>query len=766
MEDDAFRRKVFNYICGKGGCIPFPELLKHPSPLAKKKAGEIVSWLKNQVEENNVFFLQYKHGGPDHIEFVRLRWKIRFCLSYLRSRTCKFGDGCRHLHICKAFVEGSCKDSTKCGLSHSFHDSANLGKLKDLGLETLPDGALKNILAHNFPIVCKAYNEESCKDGICHNLHLCDKFVQYSCPFEKSACQFSHDVTSGHNTRLLKMFGFAAKSAEELIICNTLLPKGKRLTADQQGFSRRTFLSNENLNDLSGEKPDPMSGRIGGLHIGGPTEGKNKRQKQKGQKQQNVMRSDGGKIGEASLKLNIAEGVDSKASHFSVASMDGSSGRGGGSRGGGSRGRGGARGARGGGIGRGRGKGRGGRSNVADMQDSVQDIQQRWGFDRHLAELMMGNQQLRKIQVEAGETATSTTEEKGEASVKKKWGKRHKAKKDKGDLSQTSEETFEEEANLIDLSQEPQSPMPHVDWSIDDILSMDHVDQLSSPIAQSDDLDDWLTSLSGPPLLSQESTGSDLLEAELSPGTTAVGGLNERVIVHSICKEYNGTVAFPVLAKREDLFPCTTQDSEKWLRARPRKFLLSENENGEIEEVTVIMLGARICFLYQMKLGKCSKAKCYFLHLCKEYVETGCCVHGKSCRLSHDFHDKHNHQIVKKLRLADFTVNQLRNLVISSGPQVCIDYNEFSCDKGSRCNKVHICKAFVEKKCISKEDCDFAHDLGLSTSHTKHVLAKFQLESLPPKAVLRMLMVCDKAELPMDAGQEKLQMTGEFLTRT
>ena len=76
------------------------------------------------------------------------------------------------------------------------------------------------------------------------------------------------------------------------------------------------------------------------------------------------------------------------------------------------------------------------------------------------------------------------------------------------------------------------------------------------------------------------------------------------------------------------------------------------------------------------------------------------------------------------------TNEQLRKLVLSSTPQVCLEYNYGMCEGGGSCNKIHICIDHL-KKCYSEgSGCNLDHESALHTAHTQSLLERYQLNHL------------------------------------
>ena len=214
--------KVFNYICGSGGVAELSHLLKHPSPLAKKTtAHELISWFEIQKRadpENGLVLLKNQHGK---VIGIRIDLKKQLCLKYATTDSCRSGKRCKFWHLCKEFIEGTCK-SADCQRSHDFHDEDNLEKTVELGFGSKPSGSLKSIVAGSFMQVCLMYLKNECIADNCPYLHICSNVIRaYPCE-----CALSHNFSDPHNRCILGQYGFRPPRTSEVDVvrCNTVVP--------------------------------------------------------------------------------------------------------------------------------------------------------------------------------------------------------------------------------------------------------------------------------------------------------------------------------------------------------------------------------------------------------------------------------------------------------------------------------------------------------------------------------------------------------------
>ena len=204
-------------------------------------------------------------------------------------------------------------------------------------------------------------------------------------------------------------------------------------------------------------------------------------------------------------------------------------------------------------------------------------------------------------------------------------------------------------------------------------------------------------------------------------------------------KEYDGTVSFELISKRQDLFPNICADIAKWFEARKQSFLVRKKK-GTIFQVSVLCRKARFCFK-----RKCSQNDCPYFHVCREYI-AGFCRRGGRCQRNHSFQYDKDRNLISKLNLDGLTEEHLRKVFQLSLPQVCLDYNNGCCTKGLSCSQVHICKDYVRESCEDEEaGCGLRHESAFANAHTVSILQNFGLRIIRGKvdSVRRTLLVCE-----------------------
>ena len=228
---------------------------------------------------------------------------------------------------------------------------------------------------------------------------------------------------------------------------------------------------------------------------------------------------------------------------------------------------------------------------------------------------------------------------------------------------------------------------------------------------------------------------------------------SERDVFECLCREYNCSVSFSVIAKRTDLFPSEFKNIESWFRKKKGSFLLTENDRGVISQVGAFSAKARLCFSYNNAFsGKCTKENCSYLHVCRDYV-TDSCSAGATCVRNHHFHNEKDKALLSRIKLDQLTDQQLRRLVLSSAPQVCVEYNDGMCDLGDCCSRIHMCSGHLRK--CSREGCDCVldHESAMTTDHTRTVLERYHMDHLKSDVVKRIILVYDNPTKQKQAGE-------------
>ena len=215
------------------------------------------------------------------------------------------------------------------------------------------------------------------------------------------------------------------------------------------------------------------------------------------------------------------------------------------------------------------------------------------------------------------------------------------------------------------------------------------------------------------------------------------------VFFERLCKEFSCSASLANLLEQKVVLPSEVEDFDSLLEESKDKFLVTRNERGTIQYVTAVCPKLRLCRDFVSLTNECRKNRCPNFHLCRKFV-TGTCIHGESCSRSHSFRNKRDSETLSSLHLNELTDEQLRQLLISSSPQVCPDYNNSGCNRDTLCTRVHICKRFVMNACRKRKSCCLDHKQALDTLHTSSILEKYKTDDTNLNNVLRDLLVCEE----------------------
>ena len=703
IEADPVLDKVFNFICGKGGLATLSDLLQHPSPLAKKFSApgqemDLKIWLQVQAQPDQNPRISLLENEDGEVCGARVNLKKKICLQYTSNGSCT-RTPCWFWHICKGYLQGKC--SGDCGLSHDFHDEGNVKNVQKLGLEKIPNGALRNIVANSLPQVCLMYLNNKCLSESCPYLHICShpiltaQGISWECN-----CSLSHDLEDDHNMGILKQYELVPQPSKlNIVHCNILIPnKQKSFVADKTNLgSSLSPLPQTHLNKFGAEVPSLMSLQITQQNISGPQQQDSRKssEKKKGKRQRTRKRNR--KTNQQEEPTEESQGSCANSKVFGEESSD----------------------------------------------DSVSDNEDIKKPDLYTTSKFAVN----PVEQELTRNASAPKQTfKGQRSQFLE-GSSHKDHTLGMDVNQSLEE------NLISLSDDDwQGP----DAAVDDLFSNDLLSQVDEIF-----FDDWFGPSNAASSLSQGSAFSSSSDQNTnsSEGTHSDKSA-AKSIFRCICMEYNGQVPFSVISQRQELFPPDIIDVSAWFKANPNQFMTIENKAGVIEAIRAYNPKARICFRYLLTKKGCKDPKCFRYHVCSLYLANGVCPFGEKCSYSHSHSllSPHNKKITRQLRLNSFSEEQLRILISASVPEVCLDYNKRSCQRGFRCNGIHICMHFVKKKCKKGENCPLGH--SLETPEAKLVLGRYNLSKVPSYAVLGALLI---RQQPSTGKTTKDPTTGELI---
>ena len=763
MADDVLAEKVFNYICGSGGFVQLSVLLKQSSPLGSRKSEfEAKTWLVSQADKRLVVVKDFN----GEIAGVRIDLRRKICRQYHDKGSCRSAQGkCKFWHICKGFIEENCDG--KCNRSHNFFDPENNEKTKELGLAKYPNGTLKHIVAWSLPQVCELYTRGICTSDSCLYLHLCSQAVRSSA----CSCSLSHDLTDSHNMKIMKQYDLVPHQSmsTDFVRCNILVPKKQPILHKAHDFLPSVCNAGENFSKkamgvIQGTKKQSPEVSTPSRLETTKSPFNEKQSSYNNSKEFDAACSfqDGTEFEKKNCSSNLLQEKTTKSgapickqtdriNNLTSNAVSPSS------------------------------ESRLELSNIQTGDDSDSSFDENEPANRNTK--AVGSKYDKKNSVDAMKGGglkqnpinKMKNELDGNDSIKWEQGslvdssrkdpnidqsQKKKSRKSVTKEQQTKAKTQEVGKNAACMkalsTQQPKS----LDVSRDTKDSQrQHESNRASESANKERfVEAWLTSRD----FVVESTFSCTDSHRLPTSQEVESGRQRKLSVSSSCssvqdsrkfspskkavfdcivKEYNGTVSFDVISKRQDLFPNGCGDIAKWFRARSKESFLIREKEGIIYEVSAFCRKARFCFK-----EKCSQKDCQYFHVCREYI-AGFCRRGIECQRNHCFQYDQDRKFISKLKLDGFTEEQLRNVFQLSTPQVCLDYNNFGiCTNGLSCNQVHICKDFIKKRCFDEEDCILLHESAFAEAHTTAVLQNYGMRVSGDNfnSVLRTLLVCQE----------------------
>ena len=192
------------------------------TPEGFKDLGEVVQpdIIHCFKEELNDYFRLVQHNGQNLL--YACPKNVKPCTHYWqKDGTCKMGNQCSMLHICKRqiFNEGGC-NSGDCRSNHDFEKSHEKDLLVEHNLQYLSQEQLLTMLRHRYPVVCTQYLRRKCNSqSTCPNVHVCKRFLQGQCRIG-AKCKFNHE-NGLRSRRLMKEYHI---SEDKFRFC-VMLPK-------------------------------------------------------------------------------------------------------------------------------------------------------------------------------------------------------------------------------------------------------------------------------------------------------------------------------------------------------------------------------------------------------------------------------------------------------------------------------------------------------------------------------------------------------------
>ncbi|NXE89638.1 PAR12 polymerase, partial [Menura novaehollandiae] len=197
-------------------------------------------------------------------------------------------------------------------------------------------------------------------------------------------------------------------------------------------------------------------------------------------------------------------------------------------------------------------------------------------------------------------------------------------------------------------------------------------------------------------------------------------------LTHTLCA-HGGRLRLPELQERVGLSEPQLRDT--LAAAGPRRFLVLGGEVLALSDV-------RVCV--RKECGGCER-----LHLCKLHLMGRCHLRPSSCKYSHNIISAENKKVLKYHDLSGLCENDLRVLLLQNDafllPDTCRFYNQKGgvCMQHNNCNKLHICRHFLQGKCKFLR-CVMSHNLL-----DDHALRVLETGGIDGKIASNIQTICD-----------------------
>ncbi|XP_068694756.1 uncharacterized protein [Montipora foliosa] len=693
MADDILQEKLFNFLCGSGGFVDLSVLLRRSSPLgSRKSANEAVIWLENQ----RTFALV--KDGKGKVLGVRVDFKKKLCQQYISTGYCRKKEGfCKHWHICKKFIEGKCDSYFGCELSHNFHEGANSKMLQELCLVKYSNRALRNIVAWSLPQVCQWYLRGECSSYKCSYVHICVKAIQgFSC-----GCSLSHSLDdTRHNLFVLKQYDLVPSNKvlnAAFVRCSVLfLGKDRPFVKQENASLGNNGLKNQSEEDFAPSEDDFSTPENASL-------GTNGLENSAWEEDFSPSKDHFSSPENASLGTNGLENPeeDFVASEDDISTPENAS---------------------------------LGTNGLKNPEEDVVASEDDFSTPENAS---LGTNGLENPEEDfaASEDDFSTPENASLGT--------NGLKNPEEDFV-ASEDDFSTPKNASLGTNGLENPE-------EDFVASE--DDFSTPVVATDIQTQNTGMTITSPVTGKSETENKLSQNDMTKDSAATYAANifpssrfrdagaSDNLFRRLCKEFKCSVPLSVLHDKKVVLPSELNDFMNILQENRDKFLVIRNVQGVIHQISAFCPKLRLCSNYVSAVNECKTENCPYFHLCKDFIK-GCCIYGENCSQGHSFQNKRDRNTLLQLKLDGFTNGQLRQLLLASSPQVCIDYNGGTCMLGPLCSRVHICKEFVMNTCSREGRCLLDHNRAFETKHTILLLQKFKLGSIPCEKQLKAIFAC------------------------
>ena len=216
------KKTVFKSICKEhNGTVPFSIISKRRGLFSTGNSQNIANWFR---QRNDKFILTEDSAG-NILEVTSFCPKARLCFNYLTSQSCSRED-CQFFHVCREFIAGSCKFSSRCKWRHNFQFDEDRGFITKLELGDLTQEELRKVLRFSKPQVCLDYNYGGCKKDLCDQIHICKDYVKRKCSdFDDCDLQHESALVTPRASEIFKKYGLTCSDLstksmlKEVLVC-------------------------------------------------------------------------------------------------------------------------------------------------------------------------------------------------------------------------------------------------------------------------------------------------------------------------------------------------------------------------------------------------------------------------------------------------------------------------------------------------------------------------------------------------------------------
>ena len=235
------------------------------------------------------------------------------------------------------------------------------------------------------------------------------------------------------------------------------------------------------------------------------------------------------------------------------------------------------------------------------------------------------------------------------------------------------------------------------------------------------------------------STASKTEQWTEAPAPNRSVRVDQNIILHYLINSHDGSCLVSDLRENHELFEASlTPNAVLGALKHCKNVKVLRNENNlDGSFVRAFIKSLRLCLQHRPP-RPCTRNNCHHLHLCRDFVMDCCFM--KHCVCSHDVDSQQNALIMNDCGVHIFSPDQRLSLVRCANLMVCREHNSSEgCPHPESCFKLHVCNAYVMKKCCLLDDrCDEGHDPF--SRRNRKVLQLYEMENLPKETIFKMLL--------------------------